>query len=195
MRVLVTGHHGYIGTLMTRALQEAGHVVVGLDTDYFRDCTILDPDSAIESIVKDIRDLEPADLDGFDAVIHLAALSNDPLGDLNPRWTFHINLDASLRLARLAKAAGVQRFLFSSSCSVYGAASAGDSIGTILAPVSQRSAARRRNSGCPNTTGRPCSCILSHAATIVSGPTPAGSPMVTAISGRSRVTVSFAIGG
>ncbi|UCD75419.1 MAG: SDR family oxidoreductase [Phycisphaerales bacterium] len=126
MRVLVTGHHGYIGTLMTRMLHDAGHVAVGLDTNYFADCTILDPGPPDESIVRDVRDLAPADLDGFDAVIHLAALSNDPLGDLNPDWTFDINLDASLRLARLAKAAGVERFLFSSSCSVYGAAAPGE---------------------------------------------------------------------
>jgi nucleoside-diphosphate-sugar epimerase len=126
VRVLVTGHNGYIGSLMTRMLLDAGHVAVGLDTDYFADCTIFDAAGPAESIAKDIRDLEPADLDGFDAVIHLAALSNDPLGDLNPQWTFDINYAASLRLAELAKAAGVKRLLFSSSCSVYGAAPPGE---------------------------------------------------------------------
>ena len=126
VRVLVTGHNGYIGTLMTRMLHDAGHIAVGLDTNYFADCTILDADPPAESIVKDIRDLQPADLDGFEAVIHLAALSNDPLGDLSPQCTFDINCAASLRLAKLARTAGVERFLFSSSCSVYGAAPPGE---------------------------------------------------------------------
>lgn len=124
MRVLVTGHKGYIGTVMVPMLMAAGHEVVGFDSDLYRHCTFGDGDGiqAVPALDKDIRDVEPADLDGFDAVIHLAGLSNDPLGDLNPEVTYDINHSASVRLARLAKEAGVKRFIFSSSCSNYGAA-------------------------------------------------------------------------
>jgi nucleoside-diphosphate-sugar epimerase len=119
-RVLVTGHDGYIGSVMAPALLDAGYDVVGLDTGYFRTCTLV-PDSAhAPALWKDIRDLEPADVDGFDAVIHLAALSNDPIGNLNDTWTDEINFQASVRLATLARAAGVRRFIFSSSCIMYG---------------------------------------------------------------------------
>jgi len=106
---------------MVRVLRDAGHDVTGLDTYYFRGCTFGPDDLVVPSLVKDVRDVEPADLVGFDAVVHLAALSNDPLGDLKPEVTSGINFEASVRLAASAKAAGVQRFLFSSSCSVYGA--------------------------------------------------------------------------
>jgi nucleoside-diphosphate-sugar epimerase len=119
-RVLVTGHDGYIGSVMAPALLDSGYDVVGVDTGYFRTCTLV-PDSADPPAQwKDIRDLEPADLEGFDAVIHLAALSNDPIGSLNDSWTEEINFRASVRLATLARAAGVKRFLFSSSCIMYG---------------------------------------------------------------------------
>ncbi len=124
MRVLVTGHAGYVGAVLVPLLRRAGHEIVGLDTGFFVDCPFGD-DSAVrslEALRKDLRDLEASDLTGFDAVIHLGALSNDPLGDLDPDLTFAINEAASLRLARLAKQAGVRRFLFSSSCSTYGAA-------------------------------------------------------------------------
>ncbi len=121
MRVLVTGHRGYIGTRLTPMLLSAGHEVVGLDSDLFRFSTFGDPPAEIPDVVKDIRDVEVGDLKGFDAVIHLAGLSNDPLGDLNPELTYEINHRASVRLAQLAKSAGVPRFIFSSSCSVYGA--------------------------------------------------------------------------
>lgn len=121
MRVLVTGHNGYIGTVLVRMFQDAGHEVVGLDTFLFEGCT-LGPDAPpVPSIRKDVRDVEPSDLEGFDAVIHLAGISNDPLGDLNPECTFDINHRASVRLAGLAKRVGVPRFIFSSSCSNYGA--------------------------------------------------------------------------
>ena len=125
MRVLVTGHHGYIGSVMTPLLAQAGHEVVGLDFDLFVDCTFGEPPAEVESIRKDVRDVEVDDLVGFDAVIHLAALSNDPLSDLNPTITYDINLHASVRLAKAAKEAGVKRFLFSSSCSLYGAGGEG----------------------------------------------------------------------
>jgi nucleoside-diphosphate-sugar epimerase len=103
-------------------LKAQGHEVTGLDSDLYRRCTFVGPLPEIPSVEKDLRDVSPADLEGFDAVVHLAALSNDPLGDLNPALTYEINHAASVRLARLAKMAGVERFLFSSSCSTYGAA-------------------------------------------------------------------------
>ena len=123
MRVLLTGHNGYIGTVMAPLLLEAGHEVVGLDSDLFRDCAF-DESSIVNvpSLNKDVRDIEVGDLIGFDAVIHLANLSNDPLGNLDPNLTFEINHLGSVRLAELSKEAGVPRFLFSSSCSTYGAA-------------------------------------------------------------------------
>ena len=126
MRVLVTGHHGYIGAILAPMLQKAGHDVVGLDSDLFTACTYGEWEDTIPSIRKDVRDVTAEDLDGFDAIMHLAGLSNDPLGDLNPDLTLQINHRASVRLAELAKQAGVQRFIFSSSCSNYGAA--GDNI-------------------------------------------------------------------
>ena len=125
MRVLITGHEGYIGSVMAPLFADAGHDVVGLDTGYFRDCTLLPPRAGIPTIDKDIRDLTPDDLRGFDAVVHLAALSNDPIGNLNEGWTAEINDRGSRRLAELAKAAGVRRFLFSSSCIMYGMSDAG----------------------------------------------------------------------
>lgn len=122
MRLLVTGHKGYIGTVMVPMLLGAGHEVIGLDTDLFQQCTFCPGIQDIEELLVDLRDVRWADLEGFDAVIHLAALSNDPLGDLNPEITYDINHAASVRLAQLAKDAGVPRFLYSSSCSSYGQA-------------------------------------------------------------------------
>ncbi len=122
MRVLVTGHHGYIGVLLVQILKDAGHEVVGLDTDLYAKSLFCGTVPNVPSVLKDIRDVELSDLKGFDAVAHLAALSNDPLGDINPELTYNINYKASVRLAQLAKQAGVGRFIFSSSCSTYGAA-------------------------------------------------------------------------
>jgi len=124
MHVMVTGHLGYIGTRLTPMLLERGHTVVGVDSNLYQRCTFGDPAAiaAVPTIVGDIRDDTAADLDGIDAVLHLAGLSNDPLGDLDPEHTFEINHLASVRLARLARDAGVERFVFSSSCSNYGAA-------------------------------------------------------------------------
>jgi len=122
MKILVTGHKGYIGSIAGPILMSAGHEVVGLDADLFAGCDFGDPAPEIPEIRKDMRDLTKADLAGFDAVVHFAALSNDPLGDLDPSLTYDINHIASVRLAELAKEGGVKRFVFSSSCSTYGAA-------------------------------------------------------------------------
>ncbi len=119
-RVLITGHQGYVGSVMTPLFIAAGHDVVGLDTGYYLDCMLVPDPVTVPTIRKDLRDLESQDLEGFDAVVHLAALSNDPIGNLNAEWTEQINFLASVRLAELAKAAGVRRFLFSSSCIMYG---------------------------------------------------------------------------
>jgi nucleoside-diphosphate-sugar epimerase len=122
MKVLVTGHRGYIGAHLVGLLKEAGHHVTGCDLDLFEGCgweTLTPPD---REIVHDVRTLTPRDLEGQDCVMHLAAISNDPMGDLDPEITRDINARGSIALARKAKAAGVPRFLFSSSCSIYGKA-------------------------------------------------------------------------
>ncbi|MBX9990682.1 bifunctional SDR family oxidoreductase/aminotransferase class I/II-fold pyridoxal phosphate-dependent enzyme [Phreatobacter oligotrophus] len=123
MKILLTGHAGYVGTVATGVLTEAGHEVIGLDTGYFVPCHTegLEPVDPVRTIAKDVRDITAEDLAGFDAVVHLAALSNDPMGDLAPELTAAINRDATIALARIAKAAGVTRFVFASSCSIYGA--------------------------------------------------------------------------
>ena len=122
MRILLTGHKGYIGAVAGSLLLSAGHAVVGLDTDLFAGCDFGEAVPDIPEIRKDVRDLTKTDLVGFDAVVHLAALSNDPLGNLDADLTYDINHRASVRLAELAKEAGARRFVFSSSCSTYGAA-------------------------------------------------------------------------
>ena len=119
MRVLVTGHEGYIGSVLTPMLLQAGYEVVGLDTGFFADCTV-GPVASVPTIKKDLRSIAPADLAGIDAVVHLAALSNDPLGSLDAELTYNINFGGSLRLALAAREVGIDRFLFSSSCSLYG---------------------------------------------------------------------------
>ena len=119
MRVLVTGHRGYIGAILVPRLLAAGHTVVGLDARWFDGGT---PAAAVEDRHGDVRDVEPSDLAGIDAVIHLAALSNDVLGEIDPATTMSINHGATVRLAEIARAAGVERFLFASTCSVYGPA-------------------------------------------------------------------------
>jgi nucleoside-diphosphate-sugar epimerase len=124
LKVMVTGHQGYIGAAMVRRLKEANHEVVGVDAQFYEGCCLgPSPVPADREIRKDIRELCVADFDGFDAVIHLAALSNDPLGNLSANVTYDINHRASIKLAQLAKQAGVSRYLYSSSCSTYGAAS------------------------------------------------------------------------
>lgn len=122
MRVLVTGHRGYIGSVLTPMLQGRGHEVVGLDSDLFEQCTFVGDVPDVATIRKDIRDVTAKDVDGFEGIIHLAGLSNDPLGDYRPGLTQEINERASVQLAETAKRVGVPRFLFASSCSNYGAA-------------------------------------------------------------------------
>jgi len=122
MRVLLTGHRGYIGAVAGPILRAEGFDVVGIDADFYANCDFGEFDSKGPELRKDLRDLTAGDLQGFDAVFHLAALSNDPVGNLNPQLTYDINHLASVQLAKLAKSAGVSRFVFASSCSTYGAA-------------------------------------------------------------------------
>lgn len=146
MKVLLTGHDGYIGAVMVPMLEAAEHEVVGLDTYFFETCTFgYESGRGVQALRKDVRDVELRELEGFDAVIHLAALSNDPLGDLNPECTYEINHRASVRLAALAKGAGVGRFLQSSSCSLYGVA--GDDLvkeGAAFKPVTPYGVSKAR---------------------------------------------------
>jgi nucleoside-diphosphate-sugar epimerase len=121
MKVLLTGHHGYIGSVTGPVLEAAGHEVTGLDTFYYEGCDLGDEPDGPPALRLDLRDADPAALAGYEAVVHLAALSNDPLGDLSPELTKTINFEATAQLARVAKEAGVRRFVFSSSCSMYGA--------------------------------------------------------------------------
>ncbi len=141
MKVLVTGSHGYIGSILVPMLLGEGYEVLGLDSNLYENCVFGDATPDMPELKKDIRDVELSDLRGVDAVIHLAALSNDPLSDLNPELTFEINYKASVRLARLAKQSGISRFIFSSSCSTYGAS--GDEMLTETALFPPRHPLRR----------------------------------------------------
>ncbi|MEU0462439.1 NAD(P)-dependent oxidoreductase [Amycolatopsis sp. NPDC006131] len=126
MRVLLTGHKGYLGTVMAPVLAAAGHEVTGLDSGLFDECVLGPAPQDPPGHRVDLRDVTPEQVSGVDAVIHLAALSNDPLGALAPELTYEINHKAAVRLARLAKDAGVSRFLYASTCSVYGASGGAD---------------------------------------------------------------------
>lgn len=121
MKVLVTGHDGYIGTSLVPLFLAAGHEVVGLDSGLYRDHKIGPDPVEVPEYLCDIRDVTPEHLQGVDAVVHLAGISNDPLGDLNAETTYDVNHRGTIQVALAAKAAGVERFLFSSSCSIYGA--------------------------------------------------------------------------
>ena len=122
MRVLVDGDRGYIGSVLVPFIQAAGHEVVGLDIGWYDGCDFGPQPNGYEQRTGDIRDITPEDVEGFDAVIHLAAISNDPIGHLNPEATYGVNAKGAIHMAKAAKAARVPRFLFSSSCSLYGAA-------------------------------------------------------------------------
>ena len=139
MQVLLTGQNGYIGSVLLIKLLATGYNVVGFDNDYFADCKLFEPTEKINYLRKDIRDVTPEDLYGIDSVIHLAALSNDPLGELNSDLTDEINYQSSIQLAKAAKSAGVKRFLFSSSCSIYGQADKDSMVteNSILNPLTE----------------------------------------------------------
>ena len=149
MRVLLTGHQGYLGTVMAPVLAAAGHEVIGLDSGLFADCVLGPVPDDPPGLPVDLRDVTADQLSGVDAVVHLAALSNDPLGSLAPDLTYDVNHHASVRLARLAKEAGVRRFLYASTCSVYGAAGAGDLVGedAPLRPVTPYAESKVRVEG------------------------------------------------
>lgn len=120
MKIFVTGHKGYIGTHLIGLLKEAGHSVTACDINLFEESQIAEVNTPDLELIKDIRDITIDDLKGHDCVMHLAGISNDPMGDLNPQITYSINKDASINLAKLSKESGVKKFLFSSSCSIYG---------------------------------------------------------------------------
>lgn len=123
MNIIVTGHNGYIGSLLVGLLKEKGHTVKGIDTNYFNEtCELFPFEKDIEEVRKDIRDISTEDLQGTDAICHLSALSNDPMGQLNPELTYELNHKASVKLAEMAKKANVKKFIYSSSCSMYGIA-------------------------------------------------------------------------
>jgi nucleoside-diphosphate-sugar epimerase len=128
VKILLTGHHGYIGSVTGPLLRAAGHDVTGLDTFFYEGCDLRDESDDVPALRLDLRDADPAVLAGHDAVVHLAALSNDPLGDLSPELTKAINFEATVRLAHAAKEAGIGRFVFSSSCSMYGASEEGHAV-------------------------------------------------------------------
>lgn len=149
MRVLVTGHHGYIGSVTTPALLDAGHDVVGLDTFYYERCDFGLPEPDVPAVRLDIRDVRREHLEGFDAIVHLAALSNDPLGALSPTLTEEINFLATVALAQAAKQAGVRRFVLASSCSMYGAADGSAAVdeSAPLLPLTEYARSKVRSEG------------------------------------------------
>jgi len=120
-KIIVTGHNGFIGSLLVPLLVKKGYEVIGIDTNYFgKECEFYSKTNEIKEIKKDIRKITEKDIEGAYAICHLAALSNDPIGDINPELTYAINYKASLRLAKIAKTVGVEKFIYSSSCSLYG---------------------------------------------------------------------------
>ena len=138
MRVLLTGSSGYIGSVMAKTLVDEGFDVIGCDTGFFEDCNFVEMEYKLPTLQKDVRDITSQDLKGFDAVLHLAALSNDPMGDLHPILTDEINHVASLEIAKLCKKVGCRRFILASSCSMYGVS--GDRALTEEAPFNPASA-------------------------------------------------------
>jgi nucleoside-diphosphate-sugar epimerase len=120
-KIIITGHSGYIGSLLVKLLKQSNYEILGIDTNYYgKDCEFFNPELEINELNKDIRLINEKDIEGAYAVCHLAAISNDPMGDINPELTLGINYRASLKLAETAKRAGVKKFIYSSSCSMYG---------------------------------------------------------------------------
>ena len=156
MNVLMTCHKSYIGSVMATLFKSAEHRVVGLDTNLFDGCTFGDCPAEISAKRVDLRGVQGIDLEGFDALVHLAALSNDPLGNFNPKCTFDINHHASVRLAQLAKEAGVPRFLYASSCSLYGVA--GDELRVSTPQSSCRRSSMGENRGATLSSYSHCGC-------------------------------------
>ena len=139
MRICLTGSDGYLGSLLAPELMRRGHEVVGIDTGYYKERSLYRSGESLPyTIVKDLRDLEASDLKACNAVVHMAELSNDPIGQLVPHITYEINHKASVRLAELAREAGIQRFVYMSSCSVYGVS--GDDFVTEESPVNPQTA-------------------------------------------------------
>ena len=128
MKILVTGDRGYIGSVLTQMLEEKSHEVVGYDIDYYQGTDLYIAKRSYKQITKDLRHISPGDVEGMDAVIHLAGLSNDPLGEFNPDLTIDINFKATIKLATIAKEAGVKRFIYSSSQSMYGISQSNDEL-------------------------------------------------------------------
>ena len=120
MRVLLTGDRGYIGSVLSKILLDRGYEVIGYDSGYFSENTLISLDQNYKQVTKDIRDIKPSDLENIEAVIHLAGLSNDPLGEFLPSLTYKINYEATVNLVRLSQKAGVSRFIYASSQSMYG---------------------------------------------------------------------------
>jgi nucleoside-diphosphate-sugar epimerase len=146
MKALVTGHHGYIGSVLAPMLARAGHDVTGLDTYFYEGCDLWPDDTPFPTLRLDVRDADPGLLEGFDGLVHLAALSNDPLGNLSPELTQEINFRATIALAQAARQAGVGRFVFASSCSMYGASS-DEAVGeeAPLAPLTEYARSKVRS--------------------------------------------------
>ena len=150
MRVLLTGCSGYVGAVARDVIDAAGHEVVGLDTGLYEGCDLPPlPSPPSPDVLRDVREVTSADLEGVDAIVHLAALSNDPLGEFDESLTYAINHEATVRLAKLARAAGAERFVFASSCSMYGAAGAGSAVDETapLAPLTAYAASKVRAEG------------------------------------------------
>jgi nucleoside-diphosphate-sugar epimerase len=147
VKVVITGHHGYIGSALIPVLREAGHDVLGIDTLYYEGCDLEAEAESVRTLRLDVRDVGPQHLTGADAVVHLAALSNDPLGELRPELTREINYEATVGVARAARDAGVSRFVFASSCSMYGATDSGGAVDerAPLRPLSEYARSKIRS--------------------------------------------------
>ena len=169
--IFVTGHKGYIGAHLVDLLKQEGHSVVGCDVGLFEGCNWEPMVPADRDLVKDVRTIEAADLDGCDCVMHLAAISNDPMGDLDAQLTFDVNRDASIRLARLAKQAGVPRYLFAGSCSVYGQGEKldldeGDPLNPLTAYAKSKIETEAGSRRWPTTRSRRSSCATPRPTAI-----------------------------